>query len=819
MWAETPAGACVECQPGSRGNLSSQLWPQACVPCKPGRFADKSGASECRECAIGRSASKSGAKGCEACPAGKFATEAGEAHCAWCPQRFDVTLNVCRRPCEPGSVWTPASTSAASEEGLPGQALNASHVVPPKPGVPDYAGTCMRCPAGTRSNASTSAWPTSCVECPLGSFAALSGASACSLCPAGKYAGSPRTSACDKCPKGKAPARESGSPNCADCNWAYIGSADCSIPWIGLLLVATVLCLIVSIVSHVYRRWRSLHRDLQAKTHTLKARLEDMELMSRAWQLQWDEVEITKEIARVAFGVVWHGSLHGKWEVAVKKILHSEAINLKDDKEIKFLKRARHQRLVMFIGCGNCDDGNIFVVLEYMDRGSLDSILWGKRSIESSASVELRSPPPVRGSRRGPSDGRSAGGGPRRKILPWELRLRLLQDIADGMAYLHLNCDSVHRDLKTPNVLLSMESHKLRAKIADFGMSRFMGPSTPKPRTGAKSKRHLIRKKEKKGSKYFGRSNTTKPKRKKTSLAEKGRAWSIGVPSLPSQGSAAANASPRPPAHSLQRRSLTESWKSQSSNESHRVATMTTGRGTPLWMAPEIIATLKMPGQSLFTQAVDTYAFGIIMWEALCREEPWSTSGFKFSHEILDAVEKGDRPPVTLQQSRDAPPGYEALMAACWHEDPDERPRFNWIIQMLGEVQVEFHQQARDRLKNARLKRELARDTAPPMFSVASTRDAHDIKASRVDVMLEMSRVGSNERGMARSPAPPLAPTPMRPMRPRRPPQRTPVPARKPPTAAARRPPPPRAKPAATNNPTRADDGAQAPPMFSHESI
>merc|ERR1712118_245422 len=72
---------------------------------------------------------------------------------------------------------------------------------------------------------------------------------------------------------------------------------------------------------------------------------------------------------------------------------------------------------------------------------------------------------------------------------------------------------------------------------------------------------------------------------------------------------------------------------------SHRSELMTTGRGTPLWMAPEIIRTMKQHGSMAhFSQAVDTYAFGIIMWETLERLEPWSNLGFKWSHEILDAV-------------------------------------------------------------------------------------------------------------------------------------------------------------------------------------
>jgi len=58
--------------------------------------------------------------------------------------------------------------------------------------------------------------------------------------------------------------------------------------------------------------------------------------------------------------------------------------------------------------------------------------------------------------------------------VSWSLRLQLLHDIVLAMEHLHDKYNSIHRDLKSANILLTMEKGKLRAKVADFGTSRFI---------------------------------------------------------------------------------------------------------------------------------------------------------------------------------------------------------------------------------------------------------------------------------------------------------------------------------------------------------
>jgi len=59
---------------------------------------------------------------------------------------------------------------------------------------------------------------------------------------------------------------------------------------------------------------------------------------------------------------------------------------------------------------------------------------------------------------------------PNQEQLSWLERMQILLDICEGVAFLHLIHKSLHRDLKSPNVLLTLASESggtRRAKIAD----------------------------------------------------------------------------------------------------------------------------------------------------------------------------------------------------------------------------------------------------------------------------------------------------------------------------------------------------------------
>eukprot|EP00939_MAST-03C_sp_MAST-3C-sp1_P005108 g5108.t1 len=168
--------------------------------------------------------------------------------------------------------------------------------------------------------------------------------------------------------------------------------------------------------------------------------------MESAWRTDWNSLELGERLGAGTYGNVLRGVLMGTYDVAVKIMSNTHDVKLESEPEIKFLKRARHRKLVWFMGCGQIENkkGNdLFVVLEYMNTGDLSTFLWAsKRKAKST-------PDPS-----------------------WATRISLLKDAAEGMTYLHQMLDKLHRDLKSPNILLTKEkSGRLVAKVADFGLS------------------------------------------------------------------------------------------------------------------------------------------------------------------------------------------------------------------------------------------------------------------------------------------------------------------------------------------------------------
>ena len=88
-------------------------------------------------------------------------------------------------------------------------------------------------------------------------------------------------------------------------------------------------------------------------------------------------------------------------------------------------------------------------------------------------------------------------------------------------------------------------------------------------------------------------------------------------------------------------------------------------------------------------EAVDTYAFGVVIFEMMTRTKPW---GDEAKLEVVSKqVMAGERPMMTEEQ-QDAMakiPAYQLLipvMESCWHQQPQKRPHFKKLLTQLYKI-------------------------------------------------------------------------------------------------------------------------------------
>ncbi len=149
--------------------------------------------------------------------------------------------------------------------------------------------------------------------------------------------------------------------------------------------------------------------------------------------------EIVREIGRGGMGVVFEGrDTHLDRRVAIK-VLPAERVADADRKR-RFIQEAKaasalnHSNIVTIYDV-NCDDGCDFMVMEYIDGKTLDSVI------------------------------RAKGLRPR-QVLKYAVQ------VADAMAKAHA-AGILHRDLKPSNIMVTGEDH---VKILDFGLAKLTNP-------------------------------------------------------------------------------------------------------------------------------------------------------------------------------------------------------------------------------------------------------------------------------------------------------------------------------------------------------
>ncbi len=104
------------------------------------------------------------------------------------------------------------------------------------------------------------------------------------------------------------------------------------------------------------------------------------------------------------------------------------------------------------------------------------------------------------------------------------------------------------------------------------------------------------------------------------------------------------------------------------------------------WVAPEFLRMASPPIQG--SKAADVYSYGIITSEIVIRDIPYSENQPELdANETADQVLSGTNPPYRPSiPSSKCPQNWRDMMQACWEEDPEARPTFHRILNMIKEI-------------------------------------------------------------------------------------------------------------------------------------
>jgi serine/threonine protein kinase len=103
---------------------------------------------------------------------------------------------------------------------------------------------------------------------------------------------------------------------------------------------------------------------------------------------------------------------------------------------------------------------------------------------------------------------------------------------------------------------------------------------------------------------------------------------------------------------------------------------LTAETGTYRWMSPEVIRHEK------YTQTADVYSFAVLVWQLITREEPFADRGqIEAAVAVSMESKRPGLPPGT-------PPTISGFLAKAWAEDPQTRPSFDVMSEMLAEIEA-----------------------------------------------------------------------------------------------------------------------------------
>ncbi|PRQ24799.1 putative protein kinase RLK-Pelle-SD-2b family [Rosa chinensis] len=222
---------------------------------------------------------------------------------------------------------------------------------------------------------------------------------------------------------------------------------------IATLTFSLIIMAITGVVIYRYRVW-----DYRKVTNPAGEELiEGVTLRSYTYcELEKATKGFTNQVGKGAFGTVFKGVIGGR-EVAIKQL---ETVVDEGEREFRnemnAIGRTHHKNLVKLLGY--CHDGtNRLLVYEYMTNGSLAKYFFN-----------------------------SYGGRP-----TWEERVSVALNVAQGILYLHEECETqiIHCDIKPENILMTEQKC---AKLADFGLAKLLKADQSRTSTGFRGTRGYV---------------------------------------------------------------------------------------------------------------------------------------------------------------------------------------------------------------------------------------------------------------------------------------------------------------------------------------
>ncbi|KAH0696729.1 hypothetical protein KY290_014126 [Solanum tuberosum] len=225
----------------------------------------------------------------------------------------------------------------------------------------------------------------------------------------------------------------------------FFNSKGAIFMYLVFILVAVGVCIIAILVGYIVGTTLHEKRVKHQTKHNGDSSDLESSVMKRSLHFKYSTLEKStdnfseeRKIGQGGFGEVFKGTLPDGREIAIKRMFLTTKIrNEEISNEIDIIGQAQHQHLVRFLGCCFTADDS-FLVYEYLENKSLDLILFDPK---------------------------------KKKELDWKKRLKIVEGTAEGLEYLHNDCQVriIHRDIKPSNILLDS---KYRPKIADFGLAR-----------------------------------------------------------------------------------------------------------------------------------------------------------------------------------------------------------------------------------------------------------------------------------------------------------------------------------------------------------